>query len=167
MKLDIRKSTFDDLDRMLEIYERARVFMAETGNPRQWGATNWPPINLLKEDIEVGRSFVCTSDGKVEGTFVYMQGVDIEPTYRKMAEGEWMDDSEYGVVHRLAGSGDVKGIGKRCMEWAFEQCGHVRVDTHYDNKVMQRMFEKLGYTKVGVIHVVEDNDPRYAYEKVR
>lgn len=167
MDLVIRKSTMEDFDRMLEIYARARAFMAETGNPNQWGATNWPPIDLLKEDIEVGRSYVCTCDGKVEGTFVYVQGVDIEPTYKVLHDGQWLDDSEYGVVHRLASSGDVKGVGRCCMNWAFEQCGHVRVDTHYDNSVMQKMFDKLGYQKTGTIYVVEDNDPRYAYEKVR
>lgn len=161
----IRKSTPADLDRMVKIYERARSFMAETGNPRQWGMTNWPPTDLLKEDIEVGRSYVCTVDGEVHGTFVYVQGVDIEPTYMNIEEGEWLDDSEYGVVHRVASSGEGKGVGRFCLEWAFDQCGHVRIDTHSDNKVMQDLLAKLGYEKTGVIYVVEDNDPRFAYEK--
>ena len=39
----IRKSETSDLPRMLEIYEYARAFMAEHGNPNQWGPTGWPP----------------------------------------------------------------------------------------------------------------------------
>ena len=35
--LTIRKATKKDLTLIMEIYKRARRFMAETGNPNQWG----------------------------------------------------------------------------------------------------------------------------------
>ncbi|MBD5518924.1 MAG: hypothetical protein HDR07_10755 [Lachnospiraceae bacterium] len=35
----------------MEIYEYARHFMAEHGNPNQWGPTNWPPEALIHADI--------------------------------------------------------------------------------------------------------------------
>lgn len=38
-KLTVRKSGPDDLGRMLEIYEKARTYMAKSGNPVQWGGT--------------------------------------------------------------------------------------------------------------------------------
>lgn len=31
-----------------------RRFMAEHGNPRQWGPTRWPPEGLIRDDIEQG-----------------------------------------------------------------------------------------------------------------
>ena len=31
---------------------------------------------------------------------------------------------------------------------------------------MQSLLEKLGFQKCGVVHVPEDSDPRYAYEKL-
>ena len=40
--MNIRPSNENDLDRIMEIYAYARAFMAAHGNPRQWGATNWP-----------------------------------------------------------------------------------------------------------------------------
>ena len=46
---------------MTEIYARARAFMAQTGNPNQWGPTGWPPAALLREDIEAGCSYVCVN----------------------------------------------------------------------------------------------------------
>lgn len=52
------------------------------------------------------------------------------------------------------------------MDWAFSQCNHLRVDTHTDNKVMQNLLTKLGFKKCGIIHVIQDNYPRYAYEKL-
>ena len=64
------------------------------------------------------------------------------------------------------GTGTEKGVGQFCLDWAFAQCGHLRIDTHTDNVVMQNLLSKLGFKKCGIIHVVEDNYPRYAYEKI-
>ena len=49
--MEIRHTAPGDLPRLLEIYEYARRFMARHGNPRQWGATHWPPEALLRRDI--------------------------------------------------------------------------------------------------------------------
>ena len=164
--MNIRKTTRRDLDRVMEIYAGARRFMAAHGNPRQWGATNWPPEALIRADIETGRSYVCTdARGAVIGTFFYDCGPDVEPTYRAITDGAWRGGADYGVVHRLAGDGSQPGIGAFCLNWAFGRCGHLRVDTHGDNIVMQRLLEKLGFVRCGIIHVEEDDDPRIAYEK--
>lgn len=164
--MQIRKSTEKDVARMMEIYAYARRFMAEHGNPNQWGPRNWPPEALIRSDIRDGNSYVCVNDaGAVVGTFFFIQGKDIEPTYRVIKDGAWLDDSPYGVVHRIASDGSEKGVGRFCLDWAFEQCGHLRIDTHGDNTVMQSMLAKLGFVHCGTIYVYEDNDPRLAYEK--
>lgn len=165
--MEIRRSAPEDFDRMLEIYARARRFMAEHGNPNQWGPTGWPPPELLRRDIEAGHSYVCVHDGRVVGTFYYIAGKDIEPTYARIVDGAWRDDSPYGVVHRIASDGSVKGVGAFCLSWAYARCGHLRIDTHGDNRVMQRLLEKLGFVRCGTIYVVEDDYPRIAYEKGR
>ncbi len=163
----IRKATEQDLGRMMEIYSFARAFMAEHGNPNQWGPTNWPPEDLIRKDIQSGDSYVCTNDdGVVVGVFYYVFGDDIEPTYRNVSEGNWISDEPYGVVHRIAADGSEKGIGAFCINWAFEQCGHLKIDTHGDNVVMQNLLRKLGFTQCGIIHVQEDNYPRLAFEKL-
>ncbi len=163
----IRKATDSDLDRLEEIYAFARTFMAEHGNPKQWGATNWPPRDVIEDEGRQGTSYVClNSEGKVVGGFGFFQGKDIEPTYAEIDDGKWLDDSPYGVVHRLAGDGSEKGIGRFCLEWVYQQSGqHVRIDTHPDNVVMQNLLTKLGYVKCGIIWVPQDGDPRIAYEK--
>ena len=163
----IRKTTESDFERIMEIYAYARAFMAKTGNPNQWGPTNWPPEDLIHEDIRNGNSYVCVNDDeKVIGTFFFTQGEDIEPTYRVITDGAWLDDSAYGVVHRIASDGSEKGIGQFCLGWAYEQCGHLRIDTHTDNKVMQNLLKKLGFIRCGIIYVIEDDNPRYAFEKI-
>lgn len=162
--MEIRHAKEKDFDRIMEIYAYARKFMAENGNPLQWGATNWPPEELIRKDIENGNSYVCVHEGKVVGVFYYVYGKDIDPTYAVIENGTWMSDSPYGVVHRIASDGSVKGIGTYCLNWALKQSGHLRIDTHEDNKVLQNLLTKLGFEYRGIIHIVEDNDPRLAYE---
>ena len=161
----IRHSTEKDFSRMMEIYAYARQFMADHGNPNQWGPTNWPPEEVIHQDIAEGNSYVCEHDGQVVGTFYFISGKDIDPTYRVIEDGQWSSDEAYGVVHRLAGDGSVKGIGEFCLNWAYGQCGHLRVDTHSDNTVMQNLLEKLDFVRRGTIYVVEDNYHRFAYDK--
>ena len=164
--MKIRKSVPQDLARIMDIYAYARSFMAQHGNPNQWGATNWPPEALIRQDITEGCSYVCTNDaGSIIGTFFYTCGPDIEPTYREITDGSWLDASPYGVVHRIASDGSEKGIGMFCLDWAYAQCGHLRIDTHGDNTVMQNLVKKAGFVHCGTIYVAEDNDPRLAYEK--
>ena len=164
--MKIRHSEEKDIARIMEIYEYARDFMKKTGNPKQWGATNWPPEALIRQDVRTGHSYVCEEDGRVVGTFYFYQGKEAEPGYAAIEDGAWIGGDEYGVVHRVAGDGSVKGIGTFCLNWAYGQCGHLRIDTHPDNRVMQSLLEKLGFQKCGVVHVPEDSDPRYAYEKL-
>lgn len=160
----IRPVRADELPVVLTIYDRARKFMAANGNPRQWNTT-WPPESLLREDIRLGRLLAAEVNGEIAAVFVYLQGVDIDPSYRKIENGSWARGGEYGVVHRLAASGAVPGMGAYCLNWAFAQCHHLRVDTHGDNAVMQNLLAKLGFAQRGITHVAEDNDPRLAYEK--
>ncbi len=164
MSPEIRQTTPADLPRLLEIYAAARAFMAAHGNPLQWGPLSWPPESLLWQDIAAGKSWVCTHEGRAVGCFFLDYGPDPEPTYR-VIEGAWEDPSPYGVVHRLASDGSVPGVGSCCLLWALRRCGHLRIDTHGDNIPMQRLLEKLGFTRRGVIHIEKDPYPRLAYEK--
>ncbi len=163
----IRNTTEQDFDRIMDIYRYARSFMASHGNPYQWGPTNWPPESLIHNDIRNGTSYVCVNDKeKVIGTFFFISGTDVEPTYEKIYDGAWIGSNNYGAVHRIAGDGSEKGIGSFCINWAYEQCGHLRIDTHGDNIVMQNLLKKLGFVHCGTIYIVEDEFPRLAFEKM-
>ena len=161
--MEIRHSKPEDMARIMEIYARARDFMAANGNPHQWGDTHWPPEEIIREDIALGRSFVCTENDKVIGTFCYIFGKDIDPTYA-VIEGAWSKDCAYGAVHRIASDG-TKGVGSFCIEWALRQSGYLRIDTHADNKIMLNLLRKLGFHQCGIIYVQEDNFPRFAFDK--
>ncbi len=164
--MKIRHTKTEDLAAVMAIYEGARDFMARTGNPHQWGDKKNPPQSRIEQDIAEGKSYVCVDENdRVIGTFYYDYGMDIDPTYAIIEEGAWTNPDAYGVIHRIASSFTQPGIGSFCINWAFSQCGHLRIDTHEDNHVMQSLLTKLGFTRCGIIYLLEDHDPRIAYEK--
>ncbi len=155
----------EDLGEMLRIYSAARAFMARTGNPDQWGPMAWPPEALLHLDIRQGESYICRRDGKTVGTFFLRYGTRPEPAYDRIEDGAWRWDGPYGVVHRIAGDGSVPGIGTACLSWSLAQCGHLRIDTHENNRVMRNLLGKLGFVRCGTVYPAADGTPRIAYEK--
>ena len=165
--MKIRKAEPDDLTRMMEIYVSARAFMAEHGNPDQWGATGYPQEEVLLDDIRRGRSYVCVrDDGHIISTFCFLIEQNGIPSDRDFMEGGWLDSSPYGIIHRLASDGSQKGTGTFCLEWALEQCPHMRVYTHTANAPMRGLLVKQGFTQCGILHVQRDPFPRAAYEKL-
>ncbi|CDC19781.1 putative uncharacterized protein [Eubacterium sp. CAG:274] len=157
----IRHSSKNDIPKMLEIYETARAFMRSTGNMEQW-INGYPSKEVLEKDIENNESYICEKDGEIVGTFVYNIGID--KTYNKIYEGQWLNNKPYGYIHRIAGDGKTKGVGSFCINWAFEKCGNMKIDTHADNKPMQNLLLKLGFKKCGIIYIA-DGSQRVAFQK--
>lgn len=151
----------EDLPHLMELYDAARAFMRSRGNTVQW-VGGYPSRELILEGIESGDQYVCTHDGRIVATFWF--AVRPEPTYAEIYDGSWLDDAPYGVVHRLASDGSVKGVGEMCLEWCLDRCGNIRVDTHRDNAVMQDLLLRIGYEKCGVI-IIGDGTPREAFQR--
>ena len=83
--MEIRKSTTEDLQEIMEIYGIARTFMKNTGNPTQW-RNGYPSESLVRSDIESGISYVAVENGEIEAVFVFRMGED--PTYKVIEDGE-------------------------------------------------------------------------------
>lgn len=160
--MKIRKATPDDLNILLNLFEQARIFMAQHGNPTQWG-NSYPPAAILEQDIAEGNSYVCEENGTIHAAFYFQIGKD--DSYAKIYEGEWLNDAPYGVVHRITSDGKIKGTASYCLNWAFEQCDNLKIDTHRNNRIMQHLLDKTGFTYCGIIYL-EDGTERLAYQKV-
>ena len=165
--MKIRNATPEDLSSILTIYDDARAYMRQSGNMTQWSG-GYPSEELIRNDIESGRFFVCVEDGnnpEILAVFFFRVGED--PTYREIYEGKWLNDAPYGVIHRIAVSKNShgKGVAAFCFDFCSSLCDNVRIDTHRDNIPMQRALGKNGFHYCGIIHL-ENGDPRVAYEKV-
>lgn len=161
--MNIRLAKQNDLDRILQIYESARRFMCEVGNPNQWGKAN-PPVSRTMEDIETQKLYVVTDHDLIVGVFFFDIGND--PTYIVIYDGNWLNDKPYGVIHRIAVSDEArgKGVAGLCFDFAFAKCRNLKIDTHKNNMPMQRALAKHGFTKCGIIHLA-NGDERIAFQK--
>lgn len=151
-----------ELDQIMEVYARARAFMAENGNPTQWG-DSYPSRELIEEDILSNRLFVCVINGELEAVFAFILGED--PTYKTIEDGQWLNNGPYGTLHRLASAGHRPGVGRLVIDWCLEHCESLRADTHADNKIMQHVLESNGFSRCGIIHLA-NGSPRIAYQKL-
>lgn len=161
----IRKAKMEDLPEMLRIYRAARAFMKKTGNPTQWvdpDGTERPTEEQLVQDIREEKSYVLETPEGLRAVFFYDEGEKIEATYDYI-EGAWTGTEDYAVVHRIASDGQRRGAGRKCLRWAMERSGHVRIDTHENNRPMQHVLTSLGFGYCGIIYL-ENGDPRLAYE---
>ncbi len=163
--MTIRKGTLADLSALMAIFVRARDFMASTGNPHQWGDHAWPPETLIREDIAQGKNYVVEEAGQIVGTFFFDYGVEVEPTYVHMVTGAWVYPGPYGVIHRIASSGKINGLGSLAIAYASSFVEHLRIDTHEENHVMQNLLRKEGFVCRGTIKVGHDGSPRLAFER--
>ena len=157
----IRKATCNDLENIEKVFDYARSFMRKTGNLNQW-SRGYPQREILENDIKSNQLYVFDNDGEIDGVFVFFLGDD--PTYSYI-EGSWISQTPYGVFHRVANGGKLKGMLSKMIEFAKDKTTHLRIDTHEDNLVMQHVLEKNGFTKCGIIYL-ENGDPRLAYEKL-
>ena len=87
-----------------------------------------------------------------------------DPTYGEI-DGAWLSDGPYCTIHRVASRGEAHGLTGEIFHWCMDRCGHLRIDTHADNKPMQRAIEKFGFVYCGIIKA-HDGTPRIAFEKM-
>lgn len=161
---NIRKSTIDDIDVMMSLFESGKLIMRSDGNMEQWTG-GYPQRELVAAEIERGNSYmVLTNDGVAVATFALILTDD--PTYKVIYNGEWKDDVlPYGTIHRISSRPDYKDVARQVFDFAAAVRPNLRVDTHRDNKIMQHVLLKNGFEYCGIIHLL-NGDERLAYQRV-
>ena len=163
--MNIRPARESELPRLMELFDTARAYMRKNGNTVQW-VNGYPSEDLIRQDIAQDRAFVVEEDGVEEAVFCYLAGRHVEPTYAVVYGGAWPDDAPYGVIHRLASSGKLRGVMGLCADWALSRCPVLRVDTHESNATMRAAMARLGCAERGTI-ILGDETPRIAFQKRR
>ncbi|WP_242879386.1 N-acetyltransferase [Butyrivibrio sp. INlla16] len=160
--LSVSTASEHDFNRIMEIYRYAQDYMIRSGNPSQWGHA-YPEAEMIKADIRTNRCKVIHDNKGIHGVFALFDGED--PTYNYIENGEWLNDDPYITIHRIAGDGQVHGLLSCAVSYCRSICSNIRIDTHEDNKIMQRQIEKNGFRKCGTIYL-ENGAPRLAYHLV-
>ena len=147
----------------MQIYASARSFMKRIGNAAQW-KDSWPPREIIEQDIADGNAYAVEAEGVLKGVFVCWYGEHAEPTYDEIYDGSWLSDGPYGVVHRIAAA-EGSHAGRFALQWAIEQYGHMRIDTHENNAAMIHTLNRLGFSRRGIIYL-KNGEARIAFEVI-
>lgn len=166
--MEIRKTVQTDIPVVMEIIGDAQTYLRSCG-VEQW-QDGYPTAAVIAEDIEKGISYVATENGEIIGTAAI--SFDGEPNYAEIRNGRWQNDEPYAVIHRIAVGNRhrSRGAASNMMLFAERLCeergvGSIRIDTHADNKSMQRLLERLDYKYCGEITILSSGAPRNAYMK--
>ncbi len=163
-----RKAVETDSSGILNIIGQAQSYFKENGID-QW-QNNYPNYQTIQDDIINGNGYVLIKDDLIVGTVAL--SFDGERTYDSIYEGQWLSNTEYCVIHRMAVASGYKGEGLAsviigniediCIS---KDIDSIKVDTHSDNSSMQKLLTKNGFVYCGIIYL-EDNGERKAFEKL-
>lgn len=159
--MTVRLAEERDFPVILDIYAHARRFMAETGNPTQWGTAH-PAPEMLQQDIAEKHLYVVTDGETIRGVFSFLVGPD--RTYDLIEDGAWHSDAVYGTIHRIAADG-TGGVFATALDYCRTRASYLRIDTHADNKVMQHVVTKNGFRRCGIIYT-DSGSPRIAFDRI-
>ena len=160
----------ENLPSIMGIVKDAQTYLAAQ-QIDQW-QDGYPNEAILLKDISTQESYIVKNERDViMGTTMFTTRA--EPTYTNI-EGSWITASsaKYGVIHRMAVGATYRKLG--VAKFIFSTCeqklkdsqvASMRIDTHKDNKGMQGLLQKLGYTYCGIIYLA-DGYKRLAFEKL-
>jgi len=168
MNQKTRLATRDDLEKIQAIFESGRGYLAAQGLP-QWQNGYGPTGPDAALEIEADRGYVLLVGGVVSGYASLIPGPDGSPP---LTEGEWdTSHSRYAALHRVALDRAVRGRGlaavfmreiiQRARDLGYQD---IRIDTHPENKIMQRVILKVGFTYRGIMHLPIPEGERFAYQ---
>lgn len=160
--LSIRHSRPEDLPLIMDVYEKARMFMRSQGNHSQW-IDGYPSEEVIIKDIDNRNHYTgVTEDGRIAMVFTFIIGDD--PTYKLIEKGDWLNDRPYGTIHRIASNGICSNVLKVALDFCYLLIDNIRVDTHADNRPMLTALQRHGFERCGIIYT-GDGSPRIAFQK--
>lgn len=174
MKRLIREAIPCDMAEIMQVMDAAKRIMRQSGNMHQW-TDGYPSEAVIAADMERHGGYVVEDDNRIVGYFAFLPSP--EPTYASIYEGQWLDDTQpYHVVHRIASHPDAHGIFSSIMDFCFSIDPNIRIDTHRDNRIMQHVISKYGFTYCGIIYLANVDarrrtehlaqQERLAYQKI-
>ena len=149
-QLQFRKATVNDLDKAYQVYVDAIAEMNRNSIP-QWDE-HYPDRDILNEDISKGELFIGAIDDDIACAYVVNAECD-----EQYGNGSWaFPQATFRVIHRVCVSPRFqnKGIGSLVIQHIEEELKtegieSIRLDAFTQNPYALKMYEKLGYTKVG------------------
>lgn len=168
MLVYLREANGNDLTEIMKIIDQAKSFLKNSGST-QW-QSGYPDEKTIGQDIVQRQGWVLICDRQVAGYAAIPVGPD--PHYAEI-EGAWHNnDDVYAVIHRMAVGSAFRGehlsdqlINQAIGIFYARGVHNFRVDTGFQNKIVQHLAQSHCFEKRGIIKVDDPIEPRrFAYE---
>ena len=151
--MKFRKAVPSDFAAVMPVYQAAIRHMDEAGI-HQWDKI-YPSETDIKEDIRRGEMYLGLFGGAIASAFTLNSMQD-----EQYVNGKWeYDGGRRAVVHRLCvdPARQSSGLGTQTMKYAGELLKaagfeSIRLDAFSQNPAALRLYEKLGFQRVGEAH---------------
>lgn len=153
-----RTAAPDDIAEIKELFDCARDFMAQQGNP-QW-QDGYPYDDVVHSFVSGSNFRILEIGGKIAAVYSVF---DSDGEYDDI-DGRWLTDGEDGknknylAVHTLAVSPTFRGRGlaRAAFKEAEEEArakgkSSIRMDTHVKNQPMQKLLSSCGFAYCGKV----------------
>lgn len=152
----IRKATAKDIDAVERLYDAIHTAEENGKQTIGWIRGVYPVRSTAEMALERDDLFVLEDAREIYGTAI-INNIQVD-SYKN---GNWkhhVPDDQVCVLHTLVISPDSsgKGYGKAFVtyyeKYALETgCTELRIDTNARNTVARKMYQKHGYTEIGII----------------
>lgn len=166
LDLHLQLATYADIDVIMQLISDA-IELMEANNNFQWNK-DYPKKEHIITDLENERGYVLKDNDIILG---YVAIVKVEDKFNseiKHKEMFCLNTNRLVTNWKL----QIKGIGSKIMSEIIEialkddSISCVKGTTNSENKIMQGLFAKFGFKKVGLIRMPEYKTPNfYTYEK--
>lgn len=163
--MNFRKANYNDIEAINKIYEDASKSLAEN-EVDQWQDELKPKI---KNKEAIKNIYLLTENEEILSTGLIL---DYDKDYANIYDGFWLSNGKYYVVHKFATNIKIRRKGyasiflQEVEKLAIKNSiFSIKIDTHEDNYLMQKLLAKNGYKKCGMV-ILEGSGKRLAYEKL-
>jgi len=152
LNISFRKANKNDLDSVFNVFTDAIAEM-NRNNILQWDE-RYPDRELLAEDISKNQLYLGMAEGDIASAYVVNSECDDE-----YENGDWQyPNASFCVIHRLCVNPKFqkKGVGTITVRHIEEELKNegvetIRLDAFTLNPFALKMYDKLGYLKVGTV----------------
>lgn len=149
-EISIRLAGIQDSEKICMLFEKA-ISVMNANEIHQWDEL-YPNQEIIREDILNSQMYLGEIENQIACVFVINQQYDEQ--YKK---GDWKyKESSFMVIHRLCVNPQFQnqGIGTKTMQIIEDMLKNdgikaIRLDAFSQNPYALRMYEKLGYLKIG------------------
>lgn len=156
MKINIQKSTVNDIDSIAEIYNRIHDYTEKGFLHTGWIRDIYPTRLEAMEAHTRGELFVEEMEGRIVGSAI-INKVQLE-IYKNAPWKYFANSDEVMVIHTLTIDPAIKrcGLGNKFMEfyekYAIQNsCKFLKLDTNEKNIEARKFYNKLEFNEIAIL----------------